>query len=409
MAAQFFQTGSFIAKSEFARDDRGSVAVIFGLMLLAFTMVAGVAIDYGRLHHTKSRLVSAADAAALAGGSALLDGRLSDAEIETLAKNYFQKNLEEGGGLFGTVTSPNVIVNRATGEVHVDATATVPMAITKLAGFKDVTIPVESDTGYDLRDIELGIALDVTGSMRGRKISDLKTAAKDLIDILMPDGARQNRVRIGLAPYAASVNAGSYASVVTGYSGRGHTCVHERSGSQKFTDAAPTGIDKLGRNNRMSCPSARILPLSEDKALLKKQIDGLSASGNTAGHLGAAWAWYLVSPVWDSIWPAASKPVAYNDGKTMKAVILMTDGMFNQAYVSGNGNSTGQARSVCTEMKAKGVTVYSIAFQAPGSAQSLLQDCSSGSSYYYAASNGGELRQAFQKIAKTLNNLRLTN
>ena len=69
MAAQLFKTGSFIAKSEFARDDRGSVAVIFGLMLLAFLMVAGVAIDYGRLHHTKSRLVSAADAAALVGGS----------------------------------------------------------------------------------------------------------------------------------------------------------------------------------------------------------------------------------------------------------------------------------------------------------------------------------------------------
>jgi hypothetical protein len=39
----------------------------------------------------------------------------------------------------------------------------------------------------------------------------------------------------------------------------------------------------------------------------------------------------------------------------------------------------------------------------------LLQDCSSGSSFYYTAANGEELRQAFTEIAKNLNNLRLTN
>ena len=394
--------------ASFAQDRQGTVAIIFGLMFLAFAMIAGMAIDMGRVTNTKTRLVTATDAAALAAGSALLDGRLNDAEIEDLAKTYFQKNIEQGGNLFGTINVPSITVNRATGEVVIDAESTVPMSITKIAGFTEVKLPINSATRFDQRDIELGMALDVTGSMQGSKIAALRTAAKDLVDILLPDTGALNKVRIGLAPYAASVNAGAYASTVTGVSG-GHTCVHERSGAERFTDAAPTGINTLGRRNSMSCPSANVLPLTDSKALLKSQIDGYNASGATAGHLGAAWAWYLVSPVWKTIWPEASKPVEYGTSNTLKVVILMTDGVFNTQYVNGNGSSSNQALSVCTDMKAKNVAVYSIAFQAPGSAQQLLKNCASGTDFYFSASNGDELRQAFTKIAQKLNNLRLTN
>ncbi|MCH9809222.1 MAG: hypothetical protein K0U74_15965 [Alphaproteobacteria bacterium] len=404
MPAHTFKTGS-----TFAQDRQGTVAIIFGLMFLAFAMVAGMAIDYGRVTHMKTRLVAAADAASLAAGNALLDGRLDDSEIEALALRYFNSNMADGGGMFGTHTAPSINVNRPTGEVIIDVTATVPMSITKIAGFTEVNLPVNSATRFDQRDIELGIALDVTGSMRGQKLADLKVAAKDLIDILMPDSGQLNKVRIGLAPYAASVNAGSYANTVTGHSGGGHTCVHERGGAERFSDALPVGINKLGRRSSMNCPSATIQPLSDAKASLKTQIDGYTASGSTAGHLGAAWARYLVSPVWNSIWPSASQPTAYGDSSTIKAVILMTDGVFNTQYVGSNGNSSNQARSVCADMKTDNVAVYSIAFQAPGSAKTLLQECSSGSSFYFEASNGQELRQAFQKIAQKLNNLRLTN
>lgn len=404
MAHQIFKNAT-----SFGADRQGTVAMIFGLMFLAFAMIAGMAIDMGRVTHMKTRLVAAADAASLAAGNALLDGSLNNAEIEELARTYFQNNLEQGGDLFGVVPAPNVQVNRATGDVDIDVTATVPMTITKLAGFTDVNLPVNSASRFDQRDIELAMALDVTGSMRGTKIADLRTAAKDLVDILLPDGGQPNKVRIGLAPYSASINAGSYAGTVTGGGLLGNTCIHERTGPNRFTDAVPTGLDILGTATNLFCPTAKVVPMTDNKATLKSQIDGYNASGATAGHLGAAWAWYLVSPVWDSIWPAASKPAAYNDGKTIKAIILMTDGVFNTQYVSGNGSSADQARAVCAEMKSKGVAVYSIAFQAPGSAQSLLQECSSGSSFYFSAANGQELRQSFQKIAQKLNNLRLTN
>jgi Flp pilus assembly protein TadG len=404
MAARAFRT-----TKSFAQDCNGAVAIIFGLSFIALMMIIGVAIDMGRITHMKNMLINATDSAALAAGAALLDGRLNDDEIEQLAKEYFTANVNAAGQLFGTVEPMDVTVNRASGEVIIDVSGTVPMTITKIAGFGDINVPISSATRFDQRDIEMGMALDVTGSMSGTKLEDLKAAAKDLVDILLPDGGQLNKVRIGLAPYAASVNAGAYRSTVTNYYGSGHKCVHERGGPERFTDATPTGLYYLGRTSSMSCPSVSVLPMTNDKALLKNTIDTYQAGGTTAGHLGAAWAWYLISPLWSSIWPAASQPVQYGDGNTMKVVVLMTDGIFNQQYISQNGTSSDQARGVCAEMKNKGVAVYSIAFQAPTDAQLLLQECASGSSFYFAASNGAELRQAFQEIGKQLNNLRLTN
>ena len=394
--------------SQFAGDRRGTIAMLFGLMSFGFLMVAGVAIDYSRVIHMNKLMMNAADAAALAAGGALLDGRLNDEEIEELARTYFDKNMEQAGGKFGTYSEPEITVNRTSGDIVIASISTVPMSITKIAGFTEIKMPVNVATSFDQHDIELGMALDVTGSMRGTKLSDLKEAAKDLIDILMPDSGQSNTVRIGLAPYATSMNAGSYASVVTGQSG-GHTCVHERTGAERFTDAAPVGPNLLKRQSSMSCPSATVQALTDNKTVLKTAIDSYVASGMTAGHLGAAWAWYLISPAWNSIWPSSGKPAAYGAENTTKAVILMTDGIFNRQYESGNGSSEAQARGVCTEMKSKGVAVYAVAFQAPSSSQALLQDCSSGSSFYFSADNGEELRQAFAEIAKTLNNLRLTN
>ncbi len=392
----------------FANDERGVVAMMFGLMFLVFAFVAGIAVDFGRLTNAKSQVSGAVDSAALAAGRALLDGRMTDAEIEQMAKDYFSANVNQGGTAPGAIGEPVVVVNRATGEVSITVDTTVQMSLTKLVGYTDVTFPVNSATIFEQRDIELGMALDVTGSMGGQKIQDLKLAAKDLVDILLPDSGQANKVRIGLAPYAASVNGGVYADVVTGQSS-GNNCVHERGGSERFTDAEPVGAARLNKKSGMSCPSATVMAMTDNKAVLKSTIDTYSTGGMTAGHLGAAWAWYLVSPEWKDIWPSPSEPVAYNSSNTTKAVILMTDGVFNQQYVGSNGNSANQARAVCAEMKAKGVAVYAVAFQAPSSAQDLLKECSTSDSYYFPADNGDELRLAFQKIALKLNNLRLTN
>src|SRR5690606_35997231 len=93
-------------------------------------------------------------------------------------------------------------------------------------------------------------------------------------------------------------------------------CVSERTGTAAFTDAAPTGNNRIPRvyqtGRYTACvPSAPIVPMTSDKEALKTVIDGFVASGMTAGHLGTAWAWYLLSPNWADVLPDGSKPRPY--------------------------------------------------------------------------------------------------
>ncbi len=400
----------------FATDERGTVAVLFGLMFTVLTFSAGMAIDYGRVVHTQTKFSAAVDAATLAAGRALLSGG-TEAEAEAIAIKFLEENVD-ASALHATYKTPDVDVDVATGGVTVSVSPVVQMTLTSILGFDTITVPVTASTKFDSKDIELGMALDITGSMAGSKIADLKTAAKDLVEILLPDGGTQNKVRIGLAPYSAAVNLHKYASAVSGGAST-DGCVWERTGANAFTDAAPSSghyfhaggvpkdIDATEGTSSYLCPKAKLEPLTDDKGVLKAAINSYKADGFTAGHIGATWAWNLISPDWDSIWPIASKPVSYGDGKTLKAIILMTDGIFNTAYY--NGTSSGQAVNLCDAMKVQGVVVYAIGFKAPAGAETTLKTCATSEDHYFNANNGSELQEAFVAIAQQLNNLRLTN
>lgn len=402
--------------TDFARDERGVVAILFGLSLMVLILAVGIAVDQARIYHTTTRLSAAADAAALAAGRAMLDGELSDAEVAELGEKFFNQNMGDSRD-FTDVTNVQVVPDRLNNTIRVDVNADVPMTFTRVAGFGNVATPIASVTSFDPADLELGMALDITGSMSGRKLDDLKAAAKDLVAMLLPGGEQSNKVRIGLAPYSASIQLGAYAGTVSGGASP-DGCVRERAGAEAFTDAAPgagayylagaaSDIDGTEGNQGYYCPRAEIVPLTDDRDRLETAIDGYRANGATAGHIGAQWAWNLVAPSFTTVWPADSAPADYNDGKTTKAVILMTDGIFNMAY--SNGASGSQALTICGALREKNVRVYTVAFQAPGAAKRLLEDCAEvAGGEFFDATDGDALRSAFRSIARNLNDLRLT-
>ena len=69
---------------------------------------------------------------------------------------------------------------------------------------------------------------------------------------------------------------------------------------------------------------------------------------------------------------------AHGDLNKVKAVILMTDGEFNTQY-SALGSAAQQASRHCDAMKADGVVVYAVAFQAGAASEALLRQCASSS------------------------------
>jgi hypothetical protein len=106
----------------------------------------------------------------------------------------------------------------------------------------------------------------------------------------------------------------------------------------------------------------------------------------------------------------------------------MTDGQFNTAYagVSGNNNAQGNvarsnAESLCSNMKADGIKIYTIGFDLDDKsmsaterqeARSVLKNCASAdtpsSKHFFDVSTGPELDQAFQDIIADTERLVLT-
>ena len=412
------------AKS-FTKAEDGTIAILFALTAAISVMITGLAVDVGRATQVGSRISSAADAAALAAAKAMRDGGASDAQAQVIALKYFNENFKGPAAGFATINGINVTIDHHQNSVAIDVNASVKTLFGALAGVTTFTVPKSAVAIYNTKDIELGLQLDVTGSMAGQKLQDLKDAVagqNGLLDIMLPTAGTTNRVRIGYAPFTAGVNAGNYAMAV---SDRRATdgCVYERHDLRdQPTDAPPVGpVLSLRAKSEVAgrpidCPrDAKVQALTNDANLLRNTINSWNVSTSTAGHLGTAWAWYLLSPQWSAIWPASSQPTAYNDGRTMKVAILMTDGIYNTVGGQSDGDyGTTAARSVqialdtCAAMKAKGITVYTVGFQAPADAKHTLSACASDPAKFFDATDGHKLRASFRAIANEINNLRLS-
>ncbi len=414
----------------FAKSEDGTIAMIFALTASVCLLTTGLAIDLGRGMHANTKIVAAADAAALAAAKAMRDSGASVAQATAIAMQYFNENMKNGSSSFAKINGVNIQIDAATNGVTVDVDAEVPTVLGQLAGVQKFTAAHLSQAIYDTKDIEIGLQLDVTGSMRGRKLTDLKDAVaghNGLLEIMLPAGGSTNKVRIGYAPFAGGVNAGSYAKAVSNNRAGADGCVYERHNlNDQTTEVMPLGpILSLRakselpppppRSSLQDCsPDAKVQPLTNDRGLLATTINSWNVSTSTAGHLGTAWAWYLISPEWSTIWPNAAKPAAYGEKNTHKIAILMTDGIYNTVGGASDGDhgatasqSTRIALDTCAAMKAKGVTVYTVGFEAPVDAKATLRNCASDPSKFYDATDGDKLRASFRAIANEINNLRL--
>lgn len=408
-------------RNNLKRDERGSVTIIFSLSLVAMVLFMGLAIDYSRALAFYDRTQAALDAAALKTTKAMAEAATSDGELKVLAQTFFDDAMKANGAVDAKLDPVKVELNRVTETAALSVTGDVQTVVGKLVGIQSLKKGVAATAVGATKDIELGVMLDVSGSMKGGKIVALKRAAKDMVDILTTANSSTRKARIGLVPYSTSVNLGEFAAKAKGDSGKNGgkgksqdddddgNCVSERKGANAFTDASPASGGLMG-SKASNCPDATITPLSDDKTALYAALDDYEADGSTAGHLGIAWAWYMVSSKWQDFWPGENLPKDDDPKKLVKAVVLMTDGMFNTEYEkSANGKSAKQAEKLCAAMHEEGVTVFTVAFDAPDDVLPLFDQCASKREYAFNAKNGPALRKAFARIAQHLNDLRIAN
>lgn len=436
----------------FHAAEGGAVAVIVALAMIPIMIAGGLAVDLSRAYLTQARLGHALDQAGLAVGS--MRATTSDtATLEAEFNSFFTANYPSTE--LGTTHDLTFVDNN--GVITVTGKATVETVFMRIVGIDSVTVGSSAEITVETSGLELVMVLDNTGSMGTTKLNQMKTAALDLIDILFGDETTPDTLKVGLVPFAASVNIGTgmsaYVNDTSGYDWGDSSwggCVMARSYPDDTEDTYSGSSDKWAPfywadNNSYndwidgsdydidaSLPSLRgpnkhcsleVTPLTNNRTTLESEINAQWSEGYTHINYGAVWGWRLISPE-----EPFTQGAAYDDEEWNKAVIILTDGdntardHIYSAYeylsdgVLGTTSQSGaqselndRTLEVCTNMKNAGVIVYTITFQVSDSdTQTLFENCASSTDKYFNSPDSATLTSAFRTIGAELKNLHLS-
>jgi Flp pilus assembly protein TadG len=428
------------AATAFASDRQGSFAVLTALTAAVVAMAAGFAVNVAQIYNIKSGLRNALDAAVTSTARDLTTGKIDPKDARARFEDFLLSNADAKLSPSDRLVLDALVIDQTAKTVIANAHIDTDLFLPLFGSGPTQRISERSAALYSDKQIEVAMMLDITGSMAGQKIKDLKTAANNALDAFLAGQDPANpRVRVAVVPYAEAVNTGSLANTVfaetkfttteppaldaaVGVSTAPDKCATERKGREQFTDASPYTA-MVNRDYRLgSCPSASLTALSADSAALQKTIAKFSAGGSTAGHIGIQWSWYMLSPKWAGVLPKASAPAAYNPKKVAKYAILMTDGEFNTAFAGvAKGDATGSqatrsrdyAEQLCDAMKKDGIEIFTVGFMLKeAGAKQVLGNCASPDKgavqHYFQTSSGAELNAAFLAIAQNIERLAIT-
>lgn len=193
------------AAQRFAGDERGVVAVIFAIAFAGFFLMAAIAIDFGRTETEHMRMQNALDSAALAASHSL---GLPDQDTAgpRAADAFFKANTIKHADV-GALSQ--VTLDSDKGEVLAKARGSLLTSLLKAVGIHQIALGSSTTVRKGKGTIEVALVLDNSGSMAGTPVADLRVAAQNLVNVLFAGYEGTDKVKIGIVPFAASVNVGT--------------------------------------------------------------------------------------------------------------------------------------------------------------------------------------------------------
>lgn len=194
----------------------------------------------------------------------------------------------------------------------------------------------------------------------------------------------------------------------------------------KYAD--PTGLDQSGdKGPNRGCAVRPVTRLTTNYAQVKADIQNLTIGGSTNIPMGLMWGWHLLSPN-----APFGDGAAYTNRKVTKIAVLMTDGDNSMPWAGNLNNSeysgigyvwqnrvgttpdtgaantalNGRLGALCANMKARGIILYTVRVEQIGD-DTLLRGCASGAAMYFDVKTAAELTATFDKIALSIQNLRI--
>ncbi len=440
----------------FSTARSGNVAITFAIATLPIVGGVGAAVDYSHANSVKVALQAALDSTAL-----MLSKEAANDTSTTLQANavkYFNAMFTRPEGTNLAVTASYTTSGGSA--VVVNGQVDVPTVFMGIMGYRKITVSGSSTAKWGSQRLRVALALDNTGSMADDgKMTALKAATKALLAQLKAAAGTNGDVYVSIIPFSKDVNVGSNAyngnwidwddweaangswqyttSCSSGYSRRGYSrcsgswtwvaashstwngCITDRDQSYDQTVTAPIASDANLPSGQAStlfpaeqysnCPAA-MMGLSYDWTSMNSLVDSMYPNGNTNQPIGLVWAWQSLVGGGPLTAPAKDSNYTYQD-----IIILMSDGLntadrwySQQTPVDNRMYNTGNGSGTCANIKASGVTIYTIHVNTGGDPMStLLQNCASDSSKFWMITNANDLNTVFNKIGTNLTQLRV--
>ena len=442
----------------FERDRRGAVAIGAAVGAFMMTGLAALVIDVSAVYTEQNHLQTVADLAALGAAQELPNAaaargraaalietglecdkwRRAPAEPasvtarENVADRRPDKKRSDCGDYAATINADAIVLGHwddATGRVVPDDQTTsvievllqrsdrldnaVPTTFARLFGVNmmDVTARAVAERGAG-RHLELAMALDVSKSMDGFKIGQLREISIGLVEQLFGRADVRDDLWVAVVPFAGRVNITDVGRAwLTEAPAPGQSfCAAMRPSDTTGPDDRPPAVEgfPLHRESPFHfdiCPRSTVAGLRGEKRAVISQLEQLSTQYGTSTQIGAAWAWRTLSPRWRGLWADAELPHDFGAEQPHKAMILMTDGE-NRPDVNRDpfnaAAADAQLEMICGGVKAAGIEVFTVTFEAPSSINNLYRRCASTPDHFFEARNTAELAGAFGQIGGLL-------
>lgn len=436
----------------YLKDSSGNVAMMFAIGLLVIITAVGAAVDFTRLEKSQSKLQNLTDSLTLSAAVGLQKETLEESDLDAFAKTYLGDTGVDG--IQATWTMKD-------GELSFFLESIEDMIFLGIVGDNQKNISAAASVPIlESRNFTLALVLDTTLSMQGTRMTSLKKAAGEMINVIRRSGS--DNTYVSVVPFAERVkipvsygtatwfdkpdnvthsfrttdlNLSEGCRIVTTGESQQRICdkyvyndnvaelewngcmVSRQSGYHKvpeFSAHRLQGLTKIGicndNRNRMS-------PMTNDLDVVASTVSSLRPHGETYIPSGLIWGWRTLEP------EAPLIEVQQAPADHSKVMIVMTDGANSNSLanpVSGFDGLLHTSKDVvaantltselCEGIKNDAIEVYTIALEVSDvDTVTLMENCATSKNHFYDVSDADKLSEVFQDITTQLADIRLSN
>lgn len=189
----------------FGQDERGVFAVIFGVVAIVLVAFSGSVVDFVKIQKVRSVAQRSMDMTALTLQSSIYSQTSDEISASATALILAQMEL-----LDVDVVLETVIIDVDEGKLFLESRIDIPLDFLGLVGITNIYSRVSSQVVRQQSFLEVALVLDNSGSMNSSsRMSHLKTAASEAVDILFGDVVSSPTVSMGVVPFTSFVNIGA--------------------------------------------------------------------------------------------------------------------------------------------------------------------------------------------------------